>query len=69
MTTQIADWLIERLEPRGVGVHLRAEHLCMSLRGVCAAGAVTSTTVRRGVIAHDQARGREWDRLLSTLDK
>lgn len=69
MTTQIADWLVERLEPRGVGVHLRAEHLCMSLRGARAAGAVTTTTARRGVVAHNQVRGREWDRLVSTLNE
>ena len=34
MTVQIADWVEEYLEPRGVGVVLEAEHLCMSLRGV-----------------------------------
>jgi GTP cyclohydrolase IA len=34
LTTQIADWVQERVEPKGVGVVLKAEHLCMSLRGV-----------------------------------
>src|SRR5438046_7081739 len=34
MTVQIAAWIEENLEPRGVGVVLEAEHLCMSLRGV-----------------------------------
>ena len=34
MTVQIADWVEEFLQPRGVGVVLEAEHLCMSLRGV-----------------------------------
>lgn len=65
MTAQIADWLMENLEPRGAGVRLRAEHLCMSLRGARAAGAVTTTTARRGVIADDPARRDEWLRALS----
>ena len=34
LTTQIAGWLQEQLQPKGVGVVLEAEHLCMSLRGV-----------------------------------
>ena len=34
MTKQIADWLLEHLAPKGVGVVLEAEHLCMSMRGV-----------------------------------
>ena len=33
LTTQVARWLDEHLQPRGVGVVLEAEHLCMSLRG------------------------------------
>src|SRR5881392_2976590 len=35
LTTQIADWLERELRPRGVGVVLQAEHMCMTLRGVC----------------------------------
>jgi GTP cyclohydrolase I len=41
LTTQIADWLQRELEPKGVGVVLEAEHLCMSLRGVQKLGAKT----------------------------
>jgi GTP cyclohydrolase IA len=67
MTAQIADWLVEQLDPRGVGVLLRAEHLCMSLRGARATGAITSTSVSRGVIADEGARRDEWLRLLATL--
>ncbi len=63
MTTEIADWLVANLEPRGVGVRLRAEHLCMSLRGARAAGAVTTTSACRGVLADDTARRDEWLRL------
>ena len=39
LTTQVADWLQTQLEPKGVGVVLEAEHLCMTLRGVQATGA------------------------------
>ncbi len=43
LTKQVADWLQEQLEPKGVGVVLEAEHLCMSLPGVQATGARTVT--------------------------
>ena len=69
MTTQIADWLVENLQPRGVGVRLRAEHSCMSLRGARAAGAVTTTSARRGVIADDPVRQQEWASLLFSLHR
>ena len=41
LTQQVADWLDEHLAPRGVGVVVEAEHRCMTLRGVRAAGATT----------------------------
>jgi GTP cyclohydrolase I len=65
MTGQIADWIGEHLQPRGVGVRLRAEHLCMSLRGARAAGAVTTTTARRGALVDDPERRDEWLRFLA----
>jgi GTP cyclohydrolase I len=58
MTVQIADWLEEQLAPRGVGVVLEAEHLCMSLRGVRAAGTRTTTSSVRGLL-RDDARSRQ----------
>ena len=57
MTTQIADWLEAELEPRGVGVVLEAEHLCMTVRGVRAPGARTTTSSIRGCV-RDDARTR-----------
>jgi GTP cyclohydrolase I len=48
LTTQIADAMVERLEPRGVLVVIEAEHLCMSMRGVRKPGAVTVTSAVRG---------------------
>ncbi|MGH3457548.1 GTP cyclohydrolase I FolE [Aeromicrobium sp.] len=50
LTVQIADWLVESLAPRGVGVVIEAEHLCMTLRGVQAAGTSTSTSALRGLL-------------------
>jgi GTP cyclohydrolase I len=57
LTQQVADWLQEHLAPRGVGVVLEAEHLCMSLRGVRATGSRTVTSALRGLV-RDDARTR-----------
>ena len=53
LTSQIADFLMERLEPRGVAVVIEAEHLCMTMRGARAAGAQTKTSALRGMIKSD----------------
>lgn len=58
MTIQIADWIEENLEPRGVGVVLEAEHLCMSLRGVQKPGTMTVTSALHGLV-RDDARTRQ----------
>jgi GTP cyclohydrolase I len=58
LTTQIARWLQQELEPKGVGVVLEAEHLCMSLRGVQKLGAKTVTSALRGLV-RDDARTRQ----------
>jgi GTP cyclohydrolase IA len=58
LTTQVAGWLQRELEPKGVGVVLEAEHLCMSLRGVQKLGAKTVTSALRGLI-RDDARTRQ----------
>jgi GTP cyclohydrolase I len=58
LTTQIAGWLQEQLEPKGVGVVLEAEHLCMSLRGVQTHGAKTVTSALSGLL-RDDPRTRE----------
>ena len=53
LTQQVADWLQEHVRPKGVAVVLQAEHLCMSLRGVQAAGALTTTSALHGLLRHD----------------
>jgi GTP cyclohydrolase IA len=49
LTSQIADTLMSCLKPRGVLIVIEAEHLCMSMRGVKKAGAITVTSAVRGV--------------------
>ena len=58
LTQQVADWLRDNLAPRGVGVVIEAEHLCMSLRGVRARGARTTTSALHGLLRED-ARSRQ----------
>ena len=48
LTSQIADFLNNELNPKGVAVLIEAEHLCMSMRGIRAAGAKTRTSALRG---------------------
>lgn len=58
LTAQVADWLQMHLEPKGVGVVVEAEHLCMSLRDVRAAGARTITSTLHGLL-RDDPRSRQ----------
>ena len=60
LTTQVADWLQEELAPRGIGVVLEAEHLCMSLRGARAAGARTVTSALHGRLRSDASSRQEF---------
>lgn len=55
LTMRVARTLADALEPRGVGVVVEAEHLCMSARGVRAADATTVTSTFLGVLSHDVA--------------
>jgi GTP cyclohydrolase I len=60
LTTQVADWLERELEPKGVGVVLEAEHMCMSLRGVQKVGAMTVTSALRGLVRDDVRTRQEF---------
>ncbi|GIG85217.1 hypothetical protein Pen02_01530 [Plantactinospora endophytica] len=53
LTSQIADLLMEKLEPRGVLVVLECEHMCMAMRGIQKAGARTITSAVRGLLQRD----------------
>jgi GTP cyclohydrolase I len=60
LTTRIAGWLDENLAPRGVGVVLEAEHLCMSLRGVQKPGSRTVTSALHGLVRDDPRTRQEF---------
>jgi GTP cyclohydrolase IA len=60
LTTQIAGWLQQELQPKGVGVVLEAEHLCMSLRGVQKQGATTVTSALHGLVRDDPRTRQEF---------
>ena len=66
LTTQVADWLQTHLQPRGVGVVVEAEHLCMTLRGVRSGNTTTTTSTLRGVLRED-ARSRAEFLALTTV--
>jgi len=55
MTSQIAKAMVDALEPRGVAVMIEAEHMCMSMRGIQKAGALTLTTQFTGIFKEDPA--------------
>jgi GTP cyclohydrolase IA len=65
MTSQIADALMDTLEPRGVVVIIEAEHLCMSMRGVRKPGAKTVTSAVRGCFLSSKSTRAEAMSLLT----
>jgi GTP cyclohydrolase I len=60
LTVQVANWLQEHLEPKGVGVVLEADHLCMSLRGVRATGSTTVTSALHGLLRENPSSRQEF---------
>lgn len=64
LTTEVADVIDRVVHPKGVGVVLEAEHLCMSIRGVEKPGAKLVTSATRGAIRDDMAARSEFLRLV-----
>lgn len=60
MTNQIADALVEHLQPAGVGVLIRAHHGCMSTRGVKIHGSTTTTSAMRGALLKEASARAEF---------
>ncbi|MEO6792487.1 MAG: GTP cyclohydrolase I FolE [Mycobacterium sp.] len=60
LTRQVADWLTDHLQPRAVGVVIRAEHSCMTLRGVQAIGSTTVTSTLLGELRTDRDARQEF---------
>ena len=56
LTSQVADDLMQTLDPRGALVVIEAEHLCMSMRGVQKPGSLTLTSAVRGLFLSDATR-------------
>lgn len=53
LTSDIADFLNDSLQPKGVAVIMEAEHMCMTMRGARAAGSKTQTSALRGIMRTD----------------
>jgi len=49
LTSQIADTMMEGLDPRGVAVVIQAQHLCMTMRGIKKPGSIVVTSANRGI--------------------
>ena len=64
LTEEIADFLEKELEPKGVGVVIEAEHLCMSMRGVMSPGHITVTSALRGQFLKDIKTREEFLKLV-----
>ena len=60
LTTQIADALMEHLQPKGVGVYVNARHMCIESRGVQQHSSDTVTSALRGVIKDEAAARAEF---------
>jgi GTP cyclohydrolase I len=60
LTKQVADWLQDHLDPKGVGVVIEAEHQCMSLRGVRAVGSRTVTSSLQGILRENLSSRQEF---------
>jgi GTP cyclohydrolase I len=60
LTSQIAGWFERELAPRGVGVVLEAEHMCMSLRGAVKPGTRTVTSALHGLVRDDTRTRQEF---------
>lgn len=60
LTRQVALWLQDQLDPQAVGVVLRAEHSCMTLRGVQATGSSTITSSLLGILRSDPRSRQEF---------
>ena len=67
LTVQVANWLQEHLAPRGVGVVIEAEHMCMSMRGVQAKGSRTITSAVHGLMRQDARSRQEFFALTSSV--
>ncbi|WP_153506054.1 GTP cyclohydrolase I FolE [Cumulibacter manganitolerans] len=69
LTAQVADAIVQALEPRGVIVVVEAEHLCMAMRGIRKPGARTITSAVRGIFERDSRTRAEALSLIGTAGR
>lgn len=65
LTTQVCEGIVEVLQPRGVGVVVESQHMCMVMRGVQKEGALTITSSVRGVFKRDSRTRQEFFSLVN----
>lgn len=68
LTQQIANSLETNLHPRGLIVHVEAEHLCVSMRGIKKKGFITKTTYLKGLLENDSKLTDQFYRDIKTYD-
>jgi GTP cyclohydrolase I len=64
MTTEIADYVIKAIEPKGVMVVIEAEHMCMTIRGVKKPGSKVMTSAIRGILRRGESRAEAFSLIL-----
>ena len=69
LTTQIANTIMEVLDPLGVGVIIRAEHLCMRMRGVEKQNSEVTTSAMLGAFRNQQATREEFITLVNSFQR
>jgi GTP cyclohydrolase I len=65
LTTQVAKFLQDTLQPKGVGVIIKCRHLCMESRGINRTGLVTTTSAVKGQLYNDASARNEFLNLLN----
>ncbi len=60
LTSEIAEYLMDKLEPKGVAVYIQAKHMCMSMRGAMETNSIMKTTALRGCFLEDKTVAEEF---------
>lgn len=66
MTEQIADAILETIQPKGVAVVVHARHMCMEMRGVQKINSTTVSSALRGLFKSDQRTRNEFYNIINT---
>ncbi|MFZ3010083.1 MAG: GTP cyclohydrolase I FolE [Candidatus Microsaccharimonas sp.] len=65
ITTQVVEYLYEKLDPQGVAVVLAARHMCMEMRGIRKIGAETTTSALKGAFKHNEPTRVEFFQMIN----